>query len=326
MILTLSTHHVLGLPLQEIWFGLIFFILGMFVFLDGFDFGAGIIFAFEDHEAQEKILAAIGPFWDGNEVWLVVFGGALFAAFPGVYANLFSRNYLLMFAILGSLIIRGLAPEFYEQRHDETWQKWWGRAFIFGSTASPFFLGAFTSNWLLGATSIVNLPAVVVGAVLVALTVLDGAAFLSVKTDIDVSKHGVRSAVAYLGLLVAGLGYIYVFYPGIRESLVSPLPLGLVGLSLGLTVVYVYSISRKRNYVAFASAAGLAFGLVAYVAAVMFPLVDPATGLRYDEAIVSTLPLNLMTIGSAILMPLIFVYFGILYTTMWGKIESAEGY
>ncbi|MFB6135390.1 MAG: cytochrome d ubiquinol oxidase subunit II, partial [Halobacteriaceae archaeon] len=158
----LAGGPLFGLPLADLWFGLLFFVFATFLFLDGFDFGVGALFATRDDEAErEQLLAAIGPFWDGNEVWLVVFGGAMFAAFPEVYANLFSRHYLLMFAILGALILRGLAPEMYEQRHDDAWRTWWGRAFVAGSVAAPFLLGLFAANWLLGATATVTLPGVV---------------------------------------------------------------------------------------------------------------------------------------------------------------------
>lgn len=100
---SLATEPLFGLPLAELWFVLLFFIFGMFLFLDGFDLGVGILFATrdDDHE-KEQLLAAVRSFWDGNEVWLVVFGGALFAAFPAVYANLFGRYYPLMFAILAA--------------------------------------------------------------------------------------------------------------------------------------------------------------------------------------------------------------------------------
>ena len=149
--LGLADGPLFGLPLDRLWFGLVFAVLGTFLFLDGFDFGVGALFATRDDDRErEQLLAAIGPFWDGNEVWLVVFGGMLFAVFPEVYADLFSRHYLLMFAILGALILRGLAPEMYEQRHDETWQYRWGQAFVVGSIASPFFLGVFVGNWLFG--------------------------------------------------------------------------------------------------------------------------------------------------------------------------------
>jgi len=327
----LASGPLFGLPLTDLWFGLVFFIFGMFLFLDGFDFGVGALFATRtDSHEREQLLAAIGPFWDGNEVWLVVFGGALFAAFPAVYANLFSRHYLLMFAILGALIVRGLAPEMYEQREDDRWHYWWGRAFIFGSIAAPFFLGMFTANWLLGATTIITLPSLVVGLAVVALTVVDGVAFLRLKTRgelrADLEADGYRALGAYLVLVVLTLAYIAVVVPDLRSALVSPLVVALVVLTLILAGVYAVATSRDRYYVAFVAAAGLVFSLVSIVAGLMYPTIDPAVGLTVDAAIVSTVPLNLMSIGTGLLLPLIFVYFGVLYSAFSGPIDVEESY
>ncbi|MEF8856749.1 MAG: cytochrome d ubiquinol oxidase subunit II, partial [Haloplanus sp.] len=272
----------------------------------------------------------IGPFWDGNEVWLVVFGGALFAAFPSVYANLFSRHYLLMFAILGALILRGLAPEMYEQRHDDRWQRWWGRAFVVGSLAAPFFLGMFTANWLLGATTLVTLPGVLVGLTVVALTVVDGVAFLRLKTRGDLragfQSDGYRALAAYLVLVVLTLGSLYALAPGLRPTMRSPLVLGLVGLTLVLAAVYALATRNDRYYAAFAAAAGLVFALVGVVARLLYPSIDPAAGLTVETAIVPTLSLNLMSIGAALLLPLVFVYFVVLYSAFSGPIEAGESY
>jgi len=328
---TLASEPLFGLPLADLWFGLVFFIFAMFLFLDGFDFGVGALFATRaDGDEREQLLAAIGPFWDGNEVWLVVFGGALFAAFPPVYANLFSRYYLLMFAILGALIIRGLAPEMYEQRHDDAWQRWWGRAFVVGSLTAPFFLGMFTANWLLGATAILTLPGVVVGLAVVALTVVDGVAFLRLKTrgDLraDLQTDGYRALGAYLGLLVVTLGYIYATAPDLRPALRSIPVVGLIVVTVVLAGIYAAATRADRYYVAFTSAAGLVFALVSVVAGLMYPEIDRASGLTVETAIVSTLPLNLMSIGAAILLPLVFVYFGVLYTAFSGPIEAGESY
>ncbi|WP_435348845.1 cytochrome d ubiquinol oxidase subunit II [Haloarchaeobius sp. HRN-SO-5] len=329
--LQLASEPLFGLPLPDIWFGLVFFILAMFLFLDGFDFGVGALFATrEDEHEREQFLAAIGPFWDGNEVWLVVFGGALFAAFPAVYANLFSRHYLLMFAILAALIVRGLAPEMYEQRHDEQWQRWWGRAFVVGSIATPFFLGMFAANWLLGATTIVTLPGIVVGLALVALTVVDGVAYLRLKLRGDVRDElkpaGYRALAAYVLLVVVTLVYVYVAEPSLRSALFSPLVLALVVGTVVLAGVYAVATNRDRYYLAFAAAAGLVFALVGVVAGLMYPNIDRAGDLTVESAIVSTLPLNLMTIGAAILLPLVFVYFIVLYSAFSGPIEPGESY
>ncbi|OLZ40591.1 cytochrome D ubiquinol oxidase subunit II [Natrinema saccharevitans] len=327
----LATEPLFGLPLADLWFGLVFFILAMFLFLDGFDFGVGALFATrEDDDERERLLAAIGPFWDGNEVWLVVFGGALFAAFPSVYANLFSRHYLLMFAILGALIVRGLAPEMYEQRHDDGWQRWWGRAFVVGSLTAPFFLGIFIANWVTGATSIVTLPALVVGLAVVALTVVDGVAFLRLKTrgDLrdDLRTDGYRALGAYLVLVVAALGSVYAAEPALRSALLSAPVLALVLATLALAGAYAAATRADRYYVAFGAAAGLVFALVGIVAGLMYPSIDRATGLTVEAAIVSTLQLNLMSIGAAVLLPLVFVYFAVLYTAFSGPIEAGESY
>ncbi|WP_049938025.1 cytochrome d ubiquinol oxidase subunit II [Haloplanus natans] len=328
---TLSSGPLFGLPLPDLWFGLLFVIFATFLFLDGFDFGVGVLFATrEDAAEREQFLAAIGPFWDGNEVWLVVFGGALFAAFPPVYANLFSRHYLLMFAILGALLLRGLAPEMYEQRHDERWQRWWGRAFVAGSLATPFFLGLFTANWLLGSTALVTLPGVLVGLTVVTLTVVDGVAFLRLKTrgDLraDLQADGYRALAAYLVLVVATLLGVYLLEPGLRGRLRSPLVLGLVGLTLVFAAGYALATRRDRYYLAFVAAAGLVFTLVAVVASLLYPSVDPATGLTVEAAVVPTLSLNLMSIGAALLLPLVFVYFVVLYSAFSGPIEAGESY
>ncbi|ELZ94815.1 cytochrome d ubiquinol oxidase subunit II [Haloferax mucosum ATCC BAA-1512] len=324
-----ATDPLFGLPLEELWFGLVFFILGMFLFLDGFDFGVGALFATREDEAErETLLAAIGPFWDGNEVWLVVFGGALFAAFPAVYANLFSRHYLLMFAILGALILRGLAPEMYEQRHDETWQTWWGRSFVAGSVSAPFFLGVFTAHWLLGIDSLVSIPGVVVGLAVVALTVVAGVGFLGMKTRgalrRDIVGYGPKAIGAYLALVVATLVYLVVFRTDI--GLLAPLPLALVVVTLVAAGGYLATLRAERYTLAFGTVPILVFALVALVAVLLFPLADPAAGLTVSDAIISILPLNILSVASALLLPLVFTYFGILYSTFSGPIETGESY
>jgi cytochrome d ubiquinol oxidase subunit II len=327
----LADGPLFGLPLPELWFGLVFFILGTFLFLDGFDFGVGALFATrDDDEEREQLLAAIGPFWDGNEVWLVVFGGALFAAFPAVYANLFSRYYLLMFAILAALILRGLAPEMYEQRHDERWQRWWGRSFVAGSVGAPFLLGAFAANWLLGEPGLLSVPAVVVGLAVVALTVVNGAAFLGLKTRgslrEETTAYGRPAVVAYLALVVVALAYLYAFRPAVQSALVSLVSAGLVALTLLLAGGYVAAMARGEFLWALVAGAGMTYGLVTLVAVLMYPAVDPVAGLTVQSAIVSTLPLNLMTVMAAFIMPLVFVYFGVLYSTFRGPVEAGDTY
>jgi cytochrome d ubiquinol oxidase subunit II len=331
IVASLADGPLFGLPLPELWFALLFAILATFLFLDGFDFGAGAVFATRDDDAErETILAAIGPFWDGNEVWLVVFGGALFAAFPRVYADLFSRHYLLMFGILGALIVRGLAPEMYEQRHDDAWQRWWGRAFVVGSVLAPFLLGAFVGNWVLGSERSLTLHAVVVGLTVVALTVVSGVAFLRLKSRgalrTDIRQYGEAAVVAYLVLVVASLASLALVSARIRTGVTSLPVLALVGLSVALAAGYVMALRRDRDHLALGLSGGLTYGLVAAVALLLYPAIDPASGLTVEAAIISTLPLNLMSIGAAILLPLITSYFIVLYSAFSGPAQPTEGY
>jgi cytochrome d ubiquinol oxidase subunit II len=328
---TFASEPLFGLPLPDLWFALVFFLLGTFLFLDGFDFGAGALFwTREDPEERETILAAIGPFWDGNEVWLVVFGGALFAAFPAVYANLFSRNYLLLFGVLGALILRGLAPEMYEQRHDPAWQRWWGRAFVAGSVLAPFLLGVFVANWLTGTGALVTAAGLVVGVAVVALTVVSGVAFVRLKTRgelrADVRRYGERAIVAYLLAVVASLGALALSTPALAAALVTAPVLGLVGLSVALAVGYVVALRSGQDLLALVASALMTYGLVAVVALLLFPLVDPGASLAVDDAIVSTFPLNIMSVGAALLLPLVLTYFAVLYSAFSGPVEPTESY
>lgn len=325
---SLTAEPLFGLPLAELWFGLLFFIFGMFLFLDGFDFGVGVLFATRDEHEREQLLASIGPFWDGNEVWLVVFGGTLFAAFPAVYANLFSRYYLLLFAILAALGLRGLAPEMYEERADDWWRQLWGYSFIVGSTTTPFVLGLFVMNWLLGASALITPLGIMCGLAVLTLTIVGGAAFLGLKTRgslrAEMSAYGVRAAGGYLGLICLTLGTMYATVPMLRASVRSPLVGSLILVTGLLTVGYIIATGAQRYYLAFAAAGGLVFALVGLLAGLMFPIVDRAAGLTVREAIVSTLSLNLMTIMASVLLPLVLVYFVILYAAFSGPVESRE--
>ncbi|QCC48464.1 cytochrome d ubiquinol oxidase subunit II [Halobellus limi] len=330
-LVALGDGPLFGLPLPELWFALLFVMLGTFLFLDGFDFGAGAIFAaLDDDTERETVLAAIGPFWDGNEVWLVVFGGALFASFPSVYADLFSRHYLLMFGILGALILRGLAPEMYEQRHDPAWQRWWGRSFVAGSVLAPFLLGAFAGNWLAGSARSFTLVGVVVGVAVTLLTVVSGAAFLRLKTGRrlpeSVARYGIAAVGGYLLAVVATLALLALRLPNGPDALLRLPVVVPVVASVALAAGYVVALRRGANLVALGAAAGLTYALVSVVAVVMYPAVDPATGATVREAIVSTLPLNLMSIGAALLLPLITTYFVVLYSAFSGPISAGEAY
>lgn len=319
------------IDLANLWFALVFVLLGTFLFLDGFDFGVGMLFAtLDDEEERETLLAAIGPVWDGNEVWLVVFGGALFAVFPAAYAGLFSRYYLLMFAILAALILRGIAPELYEQRSDDRWHRWWGRAFVVGSTTAPFFLGMFAANWVLGASGIVSIAALAFGLTLVALTLIEGSAYLGLKTRgglrSEMMRYGRRLSFVYLALVVVVIGYLALTRPDLRNALVSPVSIVSVVVSVLLVGGFVVATRAERFRAGFVAAAGLPYALVAFVANLLYPAIDPAAGLTVQEGVVSSLPLTMLTVAAAFILPIVVVYFAVVYSVFRGPAEPSETY
>ncbi len=325
----LAGGYLLGLPLPTLWFALLFATLAAFLFLDGFDFGAGVVFAaLADREDREAVVAAIGPFWDGNEVWFVVFGGTLFAVFPAAYAGVLGRQYLLVFALLAALGARGLAPELYEQRDDERWRRWWGRSFAVGSAGTPLVLGLVLGNWLVGAGT-VSVAGLVLGPALVALSVVAGAAFLALKTHLDrdrLQRYGGTALGAYVALAAALLAVLHLRTPPAAPAPGVAPTVGLLGGTLAGAGGYRVAMARDRPLAALAASAGLVAVLVGGLAAVMYPQVDPAVGLTVEAAVVSTLPLNLMSVGAVVLLPLVVGYFAVLYSAFGGPIGAEEAY
>ncbi|MFB6081737.1 MAG: cytochrome d ubiquinol oxidase subunit II [Halanaeroarchaeum sp.] len=330
MPLSLADGPLLGLPLVEIWYAVMFVTLAMFLWLDGSNFGIGVLFGLlEDEETKDRMLAAIAPLWDGTEVWLIVFGGAMFAVFPDVYAQLFSGYYLLMFLILGSLIVRGVSPEFREQRHDTGWQRLWGTLFVIGSALAPFFLGMFAANWLVAAPGLFSLPGLVVGLALVALSTVEGAAFTNMKLERDspaVVTYGTAAQVAYLVLAVATVAYLYLFVAGMATKILSALGIALVLATAVLGLAYLWLLRQGQNLYAFVASGVQTFGLAALVAYLLYPTIYPAGDLTVSEAAVSTLGINVMTIVLVIFLPLVLLYFAVLYSAFRGPAEAGEGY
>ncbi|MBO0704505.1 MAG: cytochrome d ubiquinol oxidase subunit II, partial [Candidatus Dormibacteraeota bacterium] len=139
-------------PLENVWFILIAVLWIGYFFLEGFDFGVGILLPFlaRDDVNRRVMINTIGPVWDGNEVWLVVAGGATFAAFPLWYATLFSGFYLALLVILLALIVRAVAFEFRHHGRYREWRQWWDRALFFGSLLPALLWGVAFSNMLRG--------------------------------------------------------------------------------------------------------------------------------------------------------------------------------
>jgi cytochrome d ubiquinol oxidase subunit II len=218
----------------------------------------------------------------------------------------------------------------YEQRHDAVWQRWWGRSFVAGSVLAPFLLGIFTANWLTGSGALVTAVGVAVGLTVVTLTIVSGTAFVRLKTTDDlrdgVRQYGERALVAYLGLVVVSLALLFRSSPRLAAGVTTTPVLALVVLSVGLAVGYVGALRTGRDLLALVTSGLLTYGLVAVVALLLFPVVDPGAGLTVSEAVVSTLPLNIMSVASAFLLPLVVTYFAVLYSAFSGPVQPTESY
>lgn len=328
--LFLSSEEYLIPSLPTVWFGVVMFALAMYVLLDGFDFGVGIIYGTRtDNHEKETLLRAFGPIWDANEVWLVAFGTMLLAAFPVVYSELLSDHYLLAIGAVLALLARGLGPELREQREDEEWRRVCDRLFVGGSIGAPILLGMLVGSWVFGAGSL-SLPSFLTGIAVLTLSVTTGGAFLAAKTEgglrTEIRKYADIGTVAYLGSAVALLAVVFALdSAGARDSLLSPLPILLVLATVVLGVAGIVLGRQGRHRARFATSAVLAVGLVTLSGSLMYPTVYPPTSIMLEEAIVSPLALNLVTVLGLPVLVLVLWYFKFLYGVFSGPVEG-EGY
>ena len=327
-ILSDSAYAVESLP--ELWFGLVMISLGVYLLLDGFDFGLGMLFVEADETERERMLAAFGPLWKANEVWLVLFGSVLFAGFPAVYANILSRHYLLVFAILLALSLRGLGSKLREERDDDQWVRFWDACFVVGSTTAPFLLGMFVASWVLGEPSALAVAPIVVGVTVVALSVVLGATFLGIKTRgalrERVVRRGQAATAVYVGLFALTAAVLFVRYPELQPVLQSIPTAAMVLATLVFATLGVSATSNGYYHGAFLSAAGLAAVFVLFISTLLYPAVDPAAGLSIADAVVSPLSLNLTAIFAAVFLPIIGFYFVFLYTLFSGPASPETSY
>ncbi len=199
--------------LGDIWFLLVGVLLLGYAVLDGFDLGAGVLnpFVAKTDDERRTVLRSIGPVWDGNEVWLLTAGGALFAAFPLVYATVFSGFYLALMLLLAALIFRAVALEFRDQLEGAGWRRAWDVAFFLGSAVPALLLGVAIGNIIRGLPlnaageytgGLIGLLTpfpLIIGLLVVALVTTHGAAWLLVKTQGALAERTRRAALAGLG-------------------------------------------------------------------------------------------------------------------------------
>ncbi|KQV22267.1 MULTISPECIES: cytochrome d ubiquinol oxidase subunit II [unclassified Kitasatospora] len=312
------------MQLHDVWFILIAVLWIGYFFLEGFDFGIGVLTKLLARNTAERrvLINTIGPVWDGNEVWLLTAGGATFAAFPDWYATLFSGFYLPLLIILVCLIIRGVAFEYRAKRTEERWQRNWEQAIFWTSLLPAFLWGVAFANIVNGVEidaeknyigtfwDLLNPYAVLGGLVTLSLFTFHGALFAALKTVGDIRARA-RSTALQLGLLTAVLALVFLVWTqsdsGNTWSLIA-LVIAVVALLGSLAANQL-----AREGWAFILSGITITSAVAMLFLALFPDVMPSTlnpewSLTVSNAASSAYTLKLMTIVAAVFTPLVLLY------------------
>lgn len=333
--------------LAVVWFVLVAFLLCGFAVLDGFDLGAGFWHLFlRTDEERRKGLNAIGPVWDGNEVWLLTGAGALFAAFPAAYATVFSGFYLAMMMLLTALILRPVAIEVRSRIECPRWRSLWDHVFGVASTLAALLLGVALANVVAGIPldargtftasfwTLLNPFALATGLLGVAVFALHGGLYLAIKTDGGMEIRlatGARSAGYAAGaLLFAATTLAFALEPQVvanhqTQPLLWLLPLGALA-SLGVSL---HGLGKGRLRRAFGASTATIVLLFATAAASLFPNLvpsrsDAANSITIMNGSSSETTLLTMLIVALVGMPLVIGYTVFAYRTFRGKVRIDE--
>ncbi|MEU4198466.1 cytochrome d ubiquinol oxidase subunit II [Streptomyces sp. NPDC045470] len=317
------------MELHDVWFVLIAVLWTGYFFLEGFDFGIGVLTKLlaRDRSERRVLINTIGPVWDGNEVWLLSAGGATFAAFPEWYATLFSGFYLPLLLILICLIVRGVAFEYRVKRPEERWQRNWEHAIFWCSLLPAFLWGVAFGNIVRGVQidahkeyvgsvlDLLNPYALLGGLVTLTLFTFHGAVFASLKTLGDIRARARRTATV-LGLAAAVLAIVFLGWTqldkGDTSSLVA-MVVAVVALVAGLVTNH-----RGREGWSFAFSGVTIVAAVAMLFLTLFPNVMPSSlneswNLTVSNASSSAYTLKIMTWCAGIATPIVLLYQGWTY-------------
>ncbi|MBX3061875.1 MAG: cytochrome d ubiquinol oxidase subunit II [Anaerolineae bacterium] len=315
--------------LQTIWFVLIWVLFTGFFLLEGYDYGVGVLLPFVGKNDAERrmVINAIGPFWDGNEVWLLTAGGAMFAAFPNWYATLFSGFYLALFLILLALIFRGVAFEFRSKDDHPRWRALWDAGIFIGSAVPALLWGVAVANILRGVAidgkmnyvgsffDLLNPYALLGGVLTLVVFTLHGGLFLELKTDGEVRQR-VQRYSRLLWLPVTVIALAFVAFSAAQTDMFNRLNvltvLGLLAAVAGLLFTGAMIFSQRYGR-AFIGTAVTLVGTVMLVFWTLFPRVMPSTlGANFDLTIYnassSQYTLGVMTVIALTLVPVVLLY------------------
>jgi cytochrome bd ubiquinol oxidase subunit II len=314
-----------GFNLGDLWFVIAaIFWVGFFV-LEGFDFGVGMLHSFIGRNDLERrvLVNTIGPVWDGNEVWLIVAGAILFAAFPGWYATMFSALYLALVVLLAALMARGVSFEYQRKFDDPRWRSSWRWALTVGSALIPLLLGVglgdllhglpinssheFTGNFF----DLLTPFGLWSGLTMVVLSLLMGATYLTLKTTGELHERAQKASAA-IGVvaIVVTFGFMTWIHVGLSTGFV-PKPIEALGLMAVIGAAWAAQ-ANAEGWAFTAAAIGIA-GAVGALFSELYPRVMiSSTNAAYDLTIKSTASpsysLKVMTVVAVVVFPIVLIY------------------
>ncbi|WP_217142200.1 cytochrome d ubiquinol oxidase subunit II [Streptomyces sp. AC627_RSS907] len=317
------------MELHDVWFVLIALLWTGYFFLEGFDFGVGVLTKLLARNRAEKrvLINTIGPVWDGNEVWLLTAGGATFAAFPEWYATLFSGFYLPLLVILICLIVRGVAFEYRVKRPEERWQRNWETAIFWTSLIPAFLWGVAFGNIVHGVEidrdmeyvgsvwDLLNPYALLGGLVTLSLFTFHGTVFTALKTVGEIRERA-RTLALRVGLVTAALAVAFLLWTqldrGDGKSLVA------LVVAVAALVGALLANQAGREGWSFALSGVTIVAAVAMLFLTLFPNVMPSTldadwSLTVTNASSSPYTLKIMTWLAAVATPVVLLYQGWTY-------------
>ncbi len=321
---------------QIIWFVLWGVLWAVYFMLDGFVLGTGFLSTFLAQDDTEKrvLINAVGPVWDGNEVWLLTAGGATFAAFPTTYALMFSNLYSALILLLFSLIVRGVSFEFRGKLDNAVWRGAWDKAILVSSFLPALLFGVAFGNIFKGIPmrndfaainftyegsliGLLNPYGLITGVLFVLLFAVHGALYISLKTTGDLSSRAAGLAnkawPALLAVAVAFLGYTYPATKLYDNFLKTPILLIIPLIAVASLVLVKVFAAKGQNGTAFTfSCLTIVFVVFTGVTGLFPNLIpsslDPASNLTIYNSSSSPLTLKIMTVVALIFVPIVISY------------------
>lgn len=315
------------MSLEIFWFILIGVLWTAYLMLEGFDFGVGMLMGVfgrgeEGGPRKRVLLNSIGPFWDGNEVWLLTAGGATFAAFPAWYASMFSGFYLAFLLVLVTLILRNMGLEYRHKRSGAAWQRRWDAIIVVCSVLPPLLVGVALTNLVRGVPlnkagdftgtlfTLLNPWSLLGGLTIVALSLTHGCFFVALKTDGQI-RHDARALGTKAGLVSAVFAVVLLGWVNVHTGSMWSLITAVVAAVALLGALFA-NLRGREGFAFTGTMLTIGMAVATYFLA-LFPDVMPSTtnpaySLTIDNASSSTLTLQIMSVAALVMTPIVIGY------------------